>query len=522
MDRILVVDDSPVVCAMLASWLSGAGYQVALAYTGEEAMALATTAEPSLVLLDLMLPDVSGVEVCRQLKDNEATTRIPVVVLTSAGSSANRIHCLELGAEDFLTKPVVHEELLARVRSLLRAKHLSDRLLISFLELDKLGTFAEAFTSQIISDWSAIEVASSIARHLLGTQPNAANHPQMTWAAQRVRSRMLGFAWYYEGNEWQRQPTLCSVEQLREALGPFDKGQGQYVSKTEPAAELCELLRLPGRGAVRNFAAVWAGDDIVLAASYPWEVGAYELPLLRAVLRHWAVFERIRYEAGQADKAFVATMEALALAAEYHDPQTAAHLRRIGAYAHLLAEALGCEPRFVKMVSRSAPMHDVGKITIPVELVRKPDLLTADEMTAMRGHTVNGARMLGALAPLAMARSIATSHHESFDGSGYPQGARGEEIPLEARIVKVVDVYDALRTARPYKPAYTHDEALALLRRGDHRVAPAHFDPAILTAFLDHQDEVARIFAAARANDQLRLEGDPLTTNAAPRQDDEG
>jgi response regulator RpfG family c-di-GMP phosphodiesterase len=501
MDRILVVDDSPVVCAMLAGWLSGAGYQVEIAYTGGEAVAKAATTEPSLILLDLMLPDVSGVEVCRQLKEDEATTRLPVVVLTAAGSSTNRIRCLELGAEDFLTKPVVHEELLARVRSLLRAKHLSDRLLVSFLELDKLGTFAEAFTSQIVSEWSAIEVASSIARHLLGPQPNTSNHPQMTWAAQRVRSRMLGFSWYYEGEEWQRQPTVFPVAELRETLRPHDPGQGQYICKHEPPAELCRLLRLPEGGAVRNFAAVWAGDNIVLAASYPWEVGAYELPLLRAVLRHWAVFERIRYEAGQADRAFVATMEALALAAEYHDSQTAAHLRRIGAYAHLVATAIGSDPRFVKMVGRSAPMHDVGKITIPVELVRKPGLLTPDEMAAMRSHTVNGARMLGVLAPLAMARSIATSHHESFDGSGYPRGTRGEEIPLEARIVKVVDVYDARRTARPYKPAFSHEEALDHLRRGDDRIAPSHFDPAILAALLDHHRDLAAIFAASRTSE---------------------
>lgn len=498
MDRILIVDDSPVVCALLAGWLSGAGHQVAIAYTAGEALDVAAGNPPSLILLDLMLPDVSGVEVCRRLKENEATTRIPVVILTAAGTSENRIRCLEIGAEDFLTKPVVHEELLARVRSLLRAKHLSDRLLISYLELDKLGTFAEVLTSQRITDWSAIEVADRMARHLLGPEPRSAAHPELAWAGQRVRQRMLGAVWYYQGDEWVQEITTFETKRLAEALQPFDKGAGQYVCKTEPSGELCTLLSFPLEPQPRNFVAAWSGDNCIVAASYPWEVGAYELPLLRAVLRHWAVFERVRFEAAQAELAFFSTIETLALAAEFFDAETASHIRRLSGYTRLLADALGCDRSFVKWVSRSAPMHDVGKITIPLELVRKPELLTPVEHAAMQRHTVNGERLLGALPPLALARNVARHHHESFDGSGYPDGMRGEEIPLEARIVKAADVYDALRTARPYKRAYSHEEALAVLRQGDGRVMPAHFDPRVLSAFLDLHAEMARIFAELR------------------------
>jgi len=513
MDRILIVEDSSVIASLLARWLRQAGYDPEVAPDAATAVAAIQRHPPALILLDLILPDRNGIDLCRDLKGREETARTPVIVLTAAGSSANRIRCLELGADDFLTKPVVHEELVARVRSLVRAKKLSDRLLLSFMELDKLGTFAETLTSQSIADWSAFEVANTMARHLLGPTPDAEHHPRLAWAGQVVRQRVFGSIWYYQAGLWVQEAMTVPTQRLAELLHPFAQGAGQYVCKGQVPAQLADLLHFPSTLPHENLVALWRGANVVITAAYPWEVGAYELPLLRAVMRHWAVFERLRYEARLAEQAFFATMEALALAAEFHDADTARHVRRVGEYSAIVARALGHPPSFVKWLSRSAPMHDVGKIAVPVALLRKPAALTGEELSVVRQHTVHGARLLGNLEPLALARAIARHHHENFDGSGYPDGLRGAEIAVEARIVRIADVYDALRSVRPYKPARSHEESIRVMRQGDERVTPQHLDPMAFEAFLDHHAAMAEVWERSqeRPDDEVGGSGGPAS-----------
>jgi len=493
MDRILLVDDSPLVQATLSRWLVAADYDVASAGSGEEALAAIAAHPPDLILLDLLMPGMGGLDMCRTLKGSDATSRIPVVVLTDADSSDNRIRSLEIGAEEFLTKPVDHAELLARVRSLLRAKHLSDRLLLSFLELDKLGAFAEAFTGQGVTEWKEAEVSGNMARHVLGLDGPLPNHPTAIWAGRIVQNRVQGICWYWRHGVWFEIPTSCQIATLQAALAPFAREGGELVSKAPPPPPLAKMLRFPADLAIGNFVGLAGPAQWLIAAGYPWEVGAYELPLLRALSRHWAVFERLRRESRLAELAFFSTIQALALAAEFYDRETANHVRRVSAYAEMVAATLGQGSAFMKWIGRSASLHDVGKITVPLDLVRKPAVLSGPEHRVMRLHTVNGAKLIGDLAPLAMARNIALHHHENADGSGYPDHLHAIDIPLEARIVRVVDVYDALRTLRAYKRAYSHEEALTVLRRGDERVSPRHFDPIVMTAFLDHQAEAAAL-----------------------------
>lgn len=147
MDQILIIDDSPTVCAQLGQWLGDMGYQTISAPTGSKALEVLSVTLPDLIILDLGLPDIEGLEVCRRIRSNEGTARIPIIVLTSSESESDRIRSLEIGAEDFITKPPTLAALRARIQSLLKAKHLSDRLLISYLEMDRLGTFAESFLS---------------------------------------------------------------------------------------------------------------------------------------------------------------------------------------------------------------------------------------------------------------------------------------------------------------------------------------------------------------------------------------
>jgi len=484
MSLLLLVEDSPTVASSLRAALEQAGYQVALAETGQEALTLARTSAPDLVLLDLYLPDVSGELVFRQLRADEATSRIPVVVVTASEDRADRLRLLELGVDDFLTKPVQQVELLARVRTLLRAKQLSDRLFFSFLELDRLGAFAELFAAQPSEGLSALEVLDSMAHQLVGGEPASPDHPHYCWAGLRVGARLMARCWYYRQGVWYHKQRVYRVMDVARALAPYARGPGRYCSKSPMDPGLAAFFGFPTDPPPANMVAEAGEHGYLLLADYPWEVGVWEFPILRAAFRLWGVFERLRSEARLREQAFFSTLEALALAAEFYDRDAAAHIQRVATLSRELARALGCGAGFVRWIGPCARVHDVGKITIPLELLMKTSELTPEEERLVQQHTVNGAKLLGPFPHLEMARNIALYHHENYDGTGYPRGLAGEAIPLEARIVRVVDVYDALRSLRPYKRAFDHEEARAVMERGDQKVRPSYFDPRVLHAFL--------------------------------------
>lgn len=190
-------------------------------------------------------------------------------------------------------------------------------------------------------------------------------------------------------------------------------------------------------------------------------------------------------------KAHLDTITRLAVAAEYKDIDTAMHIERMSRYSTLLARVLGKDGEYVDMMRLASPMHDVGKIGIPDAILLKPGKLTDAEFDHMKKHTEIGARILsGSDVPLLqMSERIALCHHEKWDGTGYPRGTRGEEIPLEGRIVALADVFDALTSRRCYKPAFTVEKALEIIREG----VGKHFDPQIVEAFLSALGEVLEI-----------------------------
>lgn len=185
------------------------------------------------------------------------------------------------------------------------------------------------------------------------------------------------------------------------------------------------------------------------------------------------------------------TIARLARAAEYRDPETGAHILRMAHVSRIVTEELTGDAAFAQRIFEAAPMHDVGKLGTPDHILLKPGKLTPDEFAIMKGHAEIGWSILkGSASPiLQFAAEIARSHHEKFDGSGYPQGLAGEAIPLAGRIVAVADVFDALTSARPYKPAWEKERAIAYMREG----AGRHFDPACVAAFLARLDEILEI-----------------------------
>jgi HD-GYP domain-containing protein (c-di-GMP phosphodiesterase class II) len=203
------------------------------------------------------------------------------------------------------------------------------------------------------------------------------------------------------------------------------------------------------------------------------------------------------------DEAFRMAISLLARAAEIYDEGTGNHVFRVNEYSHFLAGTLGKETDYCRELRYSAQLHDVGKMGVAPAVLRKTGALTADERREMDNHTIYGQRILSRSPRLAMAADIALNHHEKWDGSGYPSGKREDEIPLSARIVQMADIYDALRSERPYKPGLDHARARDIILYGDERIDSAgHFDPALIEAFADsHQmfDEIFQAFVGDRS-----------------------
>jgi putative two-component system response regulator len=280
--RILVVDDNPGIAALMSQLLTMRGYEVVIASDAQEAEAEIRREAPDLILSDVRMPGKSGYELCRDLKDNPVTRLIPFVLITGLSDSTDKVRGIEAGADDFLNKPVLAEELTARVKSLLRVKEFTDEL----------------------------ETADSV---------------------------------------------LCT----------------------------------------------------------------------------------------------------LGLAVESRDPYTEGHCERLALNATDLGRHLGLDEDSIRALRRGGYLHDLGKIAVPDEILKKGSDLTPEEWEIMRQHPVTGESICKPLKSLRLVLPIIRHHHEHPDGSGYPDGLR---------ILQVVDVYDALRTARPYKPAIGHDQSAQTMR----------------------------------------------------------
>lgn len=350
--RILIVDDERQNVKLLEVILHGQGYATEAAVNGQEALEMVAKNPPDLILLDIKMPGLSGLDVAKKLKSDPASNMIPIIMVTSMDDRDTRLNALQLGAEEYLTKPIDRLELWARVRNLLRLKEYSDLL---------------------------------------------AWHNQTLDEQVKVRTRQLR-------------------DSYRETI----------------------------------------------------------LTLTRA--------------------------------AEFRDEDTGTHVRRISHYNAEIARYLGMDNEFIDSIFYASPMHDVGKIGVPDHILLKPGSLTPEEWGIMKSHTSLGAEILNAKdSPyLKMGAEIALTHHEYWNGAGYPNGLKGEEIPLSGRIMSICDQYDALRMMRPYKPALSHETVVGILTRGDGRTLVEHFDPAIHAAFLGCVDKFCEIYEEYWENSRVK------------------
>jgi HD-GYP domain-containing protein (c-di-GMP phosphodiesterase class II) len=265
-------------------------------------------------------------------------------------------------------------------------------------------------------------------------------------------------------------------------------------SPTEPGASAARAWRW----ALGLTLAVAAGVGAVLATGPALTIGCLAVLAVAAGAvgwlageRHREVLEReigdrsdeLRRALTELEIAQAETVRRLSMAVEFRDEDTGAHIERIGRFSTLLAEQIGMEEEVCARMVHAAPLHDVGKVAIPDAILLKPGKLTAQERAIVETHAEEGHRLLkgSSSAILDLAATIALSHHEKWDGSGYPRGLHGEAIPIEGRIVAIADVFDALTTDRVYRKAFAVEEAVAMMR--DER--GKHFDPVLLDAFLE-------------------------------------
>ena len=197
----------------------------------------------------------------------------------------------------------------------------------------------------------------------------------------------------------------------------------------------------------------------------------------------------------ETEDAFQVSIQLLARASEIHDEGTGNHIVRVNEYSYRLAKIMDMPDPWCDEIRYSAQLHDVGKMSVDSAVLKKKGRLDPDERMEMDRHTIYGHQILCENPRLKMGAEIALFHHEKWDGTGYPHKVKGEKIPLSARIVQVADVYDALRSERPYKPAYDHEMAVKIITEGDERLDPhAHFDPKLIDLFAEHHRDFDNIW----------------------------
>ena len=279
---------------------------------------------------------------------------------------------------------------------------------------------------------------------------------------------------------------VTAMDSRADRLTGIERGASDFLTKPYDIQELS--LRIGNNLKIKKY------QDLLKdsAALLEQQVTARTFQLRTALSDLDTAYHKVR-------TGYIDTVYRLTLAAEYKDSNTGDHIRRTSLLAKYLSGELGLPPEFTDTIFNAAPMHDIGKVAIPDAILMKPGPLTAAEWQVMKTHTTIGAEILkGSDAPvLRMGEDIARSHHERYDGSGYPSGLCGDQIPLPARVAALVDQYDAIRSARAYKSSHSHHHACEMLLQGDGRTSPDHFDPAVLDVFRRHHASFAEIYASA-------------------------
>ena len=468
--RVLVVDDNASLLRFLVSAFSANGCTVTPAAAAEQALALITEQSFDLVISDIKMPGLSGLDLLRAVKGRQPGT--PVVLITGNPSVNSAVFGLRHGAYDYLPKPFsIREvqELLARIRT--------DRL-----KWDGQVPLPAGLTEELSRRQSGVEVMFRIGDLALqGLETSLFMDEVLRLVGHSIKND-------------------AAIVLLRDEQGAFScsqQGAGPLVTRLLTALQRSfeEMVATSGR---ETLGLTTAGEPLEAIAAVIPSVGhsmgvvclAREtasggfLPDERDMLLGYAQTTAVALQKlilrENVERNLVDTITAFVNAIESKDRYLKGHSARVALYSVEIAQTLGMTTELVEVVRRGAMLHDLGKLSIMDTILRKPERLTPEEFTIIKSHPMVGAKILEPLRFLARETCAVRHHHERFDGAGYPDGLRGEDIPYVARVVTVADVFDAITSNRPYRTAMALDEAREEISKG----IGSHFDPAVAEAFL--------------------------------------
>ncbi|MGI9534418.1 MAG: response regulator [Thermodesulfobacteriota bacterium] len=276
---------------------------------------------------------------------------------------------------------------------------------------------------------------------------------------------------------------VTALGSREDLLAGISKGADDFLTKPYDFEELA--MRIKNNLKIKKY------NDLLKQSNYILE----DKVLLRTQELQKALFE-LNLAHDDTKAAYLETIYRLTLSTEFKDKATGYHIKRISLYTKKTSEKLSMNTEFIENIFHGSPMHDIGKVGIPDNILLKPGVLNEQEWEIMKTHTTIGAKILEGSESsfLKMGQEIAQNHHETWDGTGYPNGLSRTQIPISARITIIADQYDALRSSRPYKKAYSHQEAFGIITNGDDKTSPEHFDPEILDTFIEINKEFNEIF----------------------------
>ncbi len=461
---ILVVDDSNLLRGILREELEAEGWDVHLAEEGRPAVEKARDLRPDVILLDVMLPDVDGYEICRRIKGDDATSHIPVVMLSSRNELKDKLAGFEAGADDYLTKPFFTKELLARLRTNLRVRDAleSSRRLGQFY-LEMLFGIGSAITSPFKVD---DEVDIILRQALVAVQ---ARRGSILLLDPEQGDLTVKGVHGYDGRGGPAHGERFRISDKLPVLAP-----------DAPDAPLgIRMYEDPSRNTV--FVPMVAKERLTGGIEIDLEgrdrrFSANDQKLLYALASQAAIFiENARLER-DVRSMFLSIIVSMASAVDAKDAYTHGHSLRVARIGLLLAQQLGLPRERMEPLLLSGILHDVGKIAIPDEILKKPQRLDRDQFEIMKSHPLAGAKLLAHIPALAEVIPGIRHHHENWDGSGYPDGLAGEAIPLAGRLILIGDAFDAMTTDRVYRSRMPVALTLEEIRRH----GGTQFDPALV------------------------------------------
>ncbi|TAN43659.1 MAG: response regulator [Nitrospirae bacterium] len=494
--RILCVDDEVKNLKLLEALLVPEGYEMIEAKDGKEALSKIRKDRIDLILLDVMMPEMDGFELCKEIKGNKKYRNIPVVMITALTAKADRIKGIEAGAEEFLSKPFDQGEVIARVKMLLRVKDLNDKLNSSYNNINRLTDFGE----DIIKTFNPLEFdfmskIDGIVGQLIRQTSDMTDRPETVLV--RIPNEKQNYEWYRYEFIFDKLDRLKFEMNILLKLPKADDSRLLFYNEAVMSGPMFEAFTGKLRAyniSAKNMVCYMSNNLSVFALNYGRDVTSYDAAVLNNIVMQTLFLRSLSSQVKETENAFEYMVHALARASEANDEDTGNHILRIGFYSAVIAKKLGMNDGFAETIKLQSQMHDVGKIHTPAEILKKPGKLTNEEWKIMKMHTERGGAILGSHIRLKTAKAIALTHHERWDGSGYPRGLSGEQIPIEGRIISIADQYDALRNARVYKPAFDHDKAHRIIEEGDGRTIPAHFDPRVLTAYKELSGRFEEIY----------------------------